>query len=63
MIATKPESAEAAGAPLLLRLLSRPYPAVMGVLNVTPDSSSPMAGSSSHRDRHWHRPKDDRRRR
>jgi len=41
MIATKPRSAEAAGAPLLRRLLlSRPCPAVMGVLNVTPDSFS-----------------------
>jgi dihydropteroate synthase len=40
MIASKPKSAEAAGAPLLQRLLSRPYPAVMGVLNVTPDSFS-----------------------
>jgi dihydropteroate synthase len=40
MIATEPRSAEAAGTPLLQRLLSRPYPAVMGVLNVTPDSFS-----------------------
>jgi len=40
MIVTKPKSAEAADAPLLRRLLSRPYPAVMGVLNVTPDSFS-----------------------
>jgi len=40
MIANRPKSAEAAGAPLLQRLLSRPYPAVMGVLNVTPDSFS-----------------------
>lgn len=40
MIATKPKSAGAAGAPLLQRLLSRPYPAMMGVLNVTPDSFS-----------------------
>jgi dihydropteroate synthase len=40
MIASKPKSAEVAGAPLLQRLLSRPYPAVMGVLNVTPDSFS-----------------------
>jgi dihydropteroate synthase len=40
MIASKLKSAEAPGAPLLQQLLSRPYPAVMGVLNVTPDSFS-----------------------
>jgi dihydropteroate synthase len=40
MITNGPKSAEVAGAPLLQRLLSRPYPAVMGVLNVTPDSFS-----------------------
>jgi len=40
MIATKPKSAEAADAPPLQRQLSRPHPAVMGVLNVTPDSFS-----------------------
>ena len=43
MIATKPSPTEAtgpAGHSLLSGLLSRPYPAVMGVLNVTPDSFS-----------------------
>ncbi|WP_291845174.1 dihydropteroate synthase [Bradyrhizobium sp.] len=43
MIATKPIPADAAGMaghPVLPGLLSRPYPAVMGVLNVTPDSFS-----------------------
>ena len=43
MIATLSRSAEAAGPaghPVLPALLSRPYPAVMGVLNVTPDSFS-----------------------
>jgi dihydropteroate synthase len=43
MIATKPIPATAAGTagqPLLSGLLSRPFPAVMGVLNVTPDSFS-----------------------
>jgi dihydropteroate synthase len=43
MIATKPRPADAAGMaghPVLPGLLSRPYPAVMGVLNVTPDSFS-----------------------
>jgi dihydropteroate synthase len=43
MSATSPRSAEAAVAglhPLLRALLSKPYPAVMGVLNVTPDSFS-----------------------
>src|SRR6266478_680873 len=43
MIATKSRSAAAAGPaghPVLTGLLSRPYPAVMGVLNVTPDSFS-----------------------
>ena len=37
MIATKPKSAEAADVPQLQPQLSRPHPAVMGVLNVTPD--------------------------
>src|ERR1700704_3453682 len=43
MIATtsRPAAAAAlAGHPVLPALLSRPYPAVMGVLNVTPDSFS-----------------------
>src|ERR1700681_1554880 len=43
MIATMSRSATAAGPggdPLLPALLSRPYPGVMGVLNVTPDSFS-----------------------
>jgi dihydropteroate synthase len=43
MIATKSRPAAAAGPadhPLLSALLSRPYPAVMGVLNITPDSFS-----------------------
>ena len=43
MIATMSRSATAAGPaghPPLPALLSRPYPAVMGVLNVTPDSFS-----------------------
>jgi dihydropteroate synthase len=43
MIATTSRSAPAAaltGSPPLPALLSRPYPAVMGVLNVTPDSFS-----------------------
>jgi dihydropteroate synthase len=43
MIATKPIATAAtgpAGHPVLPGLLSRPYPAVMGVLNVTPDSFS-----------------------
>ena len=43
MIAAKPRSRAAtgsAGDPVLPALLSRPYPAVMGVLNVTPDSFS-----------------------
>ncbi len=40
MIANKPISASTTGAALLPALLSRPYPAVMGVLNVTPDSFS-----------------------
>jgi dihydropteroate synthase len=43
MIATMSRPATAAGPaghPLLPALLSRPYPAVMGVLNVTPDSFS-----------------------
>ena len=43
MIAAKPSSTAAtgpAGHPVLPALLSRPYPAVMGVLNVTPDSFS-----------------------
>ena len=43
MIATKPSPTAAtgpAGHSLLSGLLSRPYPAVMGVLNVTPDSFS-----------------------
>jgi dihydropteroate synthase len=43
MIATKSRPAAVAGPaghPVLSALLSRPYPAVMGVLNVTPDSFS-----------------------
>jgi dihydropteroate synthase len=40
MIATQPISAKAAGPSVLPALLSRPHPAVMGVLNVTPDSFS-----------------------
>ena len=43
MIATKSRPAPAAAPadhPLLRKLLSKPYPAVMGVLNVTPDSFS-----------------------
>jgi dihydropteroate synthase len=43
MIATRPRSTAAAGPAghsMLPGLLSRPYPAVMGVLNVTPDSFS-----------------------
>ena len=43
MIATKPSPTAAtgpAGHSVLSALLSRPYPAVMGVLNVTPDSFS-----------------------
>ena len=43
MIAAKPRPTAAtgpAGHPVLSELLSRPYPAVMGVLNVTPDSFS-----------------------
>ena len=43
MIATTSRPAAAAGPaghPVLPALLSRPYPAVMGVLNVTPDSFS-----------------------
>src|SRR6185437_857609 len=43
MIAAKPRPTAAtgpAGHPVLRALLSRPYPAVMGVLNVTPDSFS-----------------------
>ena len=40
MIATKPIATAAAGHPVLPGLLSGPYPAVMGVLNVTPDSFS-----------------------
>jgi dihydropteroate synthase len=43
MIATPSRPASAAipaGHPLLPALLSRPYPAVMGILNVTPDSFS-----------------------
>jgi dihydropteroate synthase len=43
MIAAKPSPTAAtgtAGHPVLPALLSRPYPAVMGVLNVTPDSFS-----------------------
>jgi dihydropteroate synthase len=40
MIATQPISAKTAATALLPSLLSRPYPAVMGVLNVTPDSFS-----------------------
>src|SRR6186713_367885 len=43
MIAAKPSATAATGAaghPVLPALLSRPFPAVMGVLNVTPDSFS-----------------------
>src|SRR2546429_1071715 len=43
MIAAKPSPTAAtgpAGHPVPPALLSRPYPAVMGVLNVTPDSFS-----------------------
>ena len=43
MIAAKPRApavSGSAGHPVLPALLSRPYPAVMGVLNVTPDSFS-----------------------
>src|SRR6188508_3894961 len=43
MMATASRPAPAAGPadhPVLSALLSRPYPAVMGVLNVTPDSFS-----------------------
>jgi dihydropteroate synthase len=43
MIAAKPRPTAAtgsAGHPVLPALKSRPYPAVMGVLNVTPDSFS-----------------------
>src|SRR5262245_25928363 len=43
MIATKPRSTAAtgpAGRSVLPALISRPYPAMMGVLNVTPDSFS-----------------------
>src|SRR5271166_4638600 len=43
MIATTSRPAPAAAPadhPLLLALLSRPYPAVLGVLNITPDSFS-----------------------
>src|SRR5438067_11158823 len=43
MIAAKPRPTAAtgpAGHPVLPALLSNPYPAVMGVLNVTPDSFS-----------------------
>src|SRR5216117_3324222 len=42
MIATmsRPAAAGPAGHPVLPALLSRPFPAVMGVLNVTPDSFS-----------------------
>ena len=40
MIATKPSPTTATGHPVLPGLLSGPYPAVMGVLNVTPDSFS-----------------------
>ena len=43
MITAKPSPTAAtgpAGHPVLPALLSRPYPAVMGVLNVTPDSFS-----------------------
>ena len=50
MIATTSRSAPAAasaGHPLLPALLSRPYPAVMGVLNITPDSFSD--GGQVHR--------------
>ena len=43
MIATKPRPTDTtgpAGHPVLPALLSKPYPAVMGVLNLTPDSFS-----------------------
>jgi dihydropteroate synthase len=40
MITSQPISTKAASAAVLPALLSRPYPAVMGVLNVTPDSFS-----------------------
>src|SRR3979490_623554 len=43
MIAAQPRPPAAtgpAGHPVLPALLARPYPAVMGVLNVTPDSFS-----------------------
>jgi dihydropteroate synthase len=40
MIAAMQRPAQTSGAPVLPALLSRPYPAVMGVLNVTPDSFS-----------------------
>jgi dihydropteroate synthase len=40
MITGQPISTKAASAAVLPALLSRPYPAVMGVLNVTPDSFS-----------------------
>jgi dihydropteroate synthase len=40
MIATTSRPAPAADHPVLPALLSRPYPAVMGVLNITPDSFS-----------------------
>jgi dihydropteroate synthase len=40
MIAVTQRDAEASRPPVLRALLSRPYPAVMGVLNVTPDSFS-----------------------
>lgn len=40
MIAAKPSPTAATGPPVLYALLSRPCPAVMGVLNVTPDSFS-----------------------
>jgi dihydropteroate synthase len=54
MIATKTRPASAAGHPVLPALLSRPYPAVMGVLNVTPDLFSD-GGSSRHPSRRWRR--------
>ncbi|MGB3864143.1 MAG: dihydropteroate synthase [Xanthobacteraceae bacterium] len=40
MISTASRVTPASGQRLLERLLSRPYPAVMGVLNITPDSFS-----------------------
>ena len=55
MIATQPISAKAAATALLPSLLSRPYPAVMGVLNVTPDSFSD-GGQFAHRITRWRRP-------